>query len=102
MESLKEEEDFFGRGLYILVKFRLCLKFSCNQVKWRLFSGPVSATHIAKMLKRFCGITPTLHLGARPQDPPLQTVESIYATLLSSSLKEGKNPISSNYKSVVW
>ena len=57
--------------VYVLLGFGM--KFSSNQIKWRLFSSNVrsaSATDMDEMSKIFRGAAPALHLVSRSQDPP--------------------------------
>ena len=57
--------------VYVLLGFDM--KFSSNQIKWRLFSSnfrSASATDMDEMSKIFRGVAPALHLVSRSQDPP--------------------------------
>lgn len=57
--------------VYVLLGFDM--KFSSNQIKWRLFSSNVrsaSATDMDEMSKIFRGVAPALHLVSRSQDLP--------------------------------
>ena len=54
--------------VYVLLGFDM--KFSSNQIKWRLFSSNFRSASATDMDEIFRGIAPALHLVSRSQDPP--------------------------------